>query len=132
MADHYKKMFLDLICFFKDRGYEIHNAHQREDWGENFWEPKECTKLDYKEISSSDIFIAFPGSPPSPGTHIEIGWASALNKKIILLLKNGDYYAHLVKGLHTIGDVHYIYYDHSYDYINKLIDLFPEREPQLV
>jgi len=124
----YKKQFLALIEFFEIRGCSIHNAHQRESWGENFWEPDDCTKLDYDEIAKSDIFIAFPGSPASPGTHIEIGWASALHKKIILLLENGKYYAHLVKGLHTMADVEYIYFDETEDYLSQLEKMFPLKE----
>lgn len=42
--------------------------------------PQQCTKIDFEEISTCDLFVAFPGSPASPGTHIEIGWASALKK----------------------------------------------------
>lgn len=42
--------------------------------------PLQCTKIDFDEISTCDLFAAFPGSPASPGTHIEIGWASALKK----------------------------------------------------
>jgi nucleoside 2-deoxyribosyltransferase len=132
MEEKYKKKFLNLIQFFQDRGYETHNAHQRELWGENFWEPEECTKYDYEEIASSDVFLAFPGSPASPGTHIEIGWACVLKKKIILLMQEGSYYAHLVKGLHTVGDVHYIYYREIGDYMEELDKLFPAKKEALV
>ena len=131
MEERYKNKFLDLIIFFEERGYEVHNAHQRESWGENFWEPDDCTKLDYEEIASSDVFLAFPGSPASPGTHIEIGWASILQKKMVLLLEEGKYYAHLIKGLHTVGDVHYIHYREIGDYMTSLAQLFPVREPVL-
>ncbi len=125
MTEEYKRKFINLINFFEERGYEIHNAHKRESWGEFFWEPEDCTKLDYEEIYKADVFIAFPGSPASPGTHIEIGWASALGKKIILLLEKEKYYAHLIKGLHMIADVHFIYYQQSTDYIHALEKLFP-------
>ncbi|MDX3570891.1 hypothetical protein [Streptomyces sp. ID05-47C] len=50
----------------------------------------------------------FPGHPASPGTHIEIGWASALNKPIVLLLEANQDYAFLVRGLHTVADVTYL------------------------
>ena len=127
MHDAHIKRFHDLILFFEERGYEVHNAHQREDWGKNFWSPDDCTKLDYEEIAKSDVFIAFPGSPASPGTHIEIGWASALKKKVILLLEEGQYYAHLVKGLHTVANVSYLYYKEPSDYLTTLEELFPSR-----
>ncbi len=132
MKEKYKKIFMDLINFFETRGYEVHNAHKRELWGEFFWEPEDCTKLDYEEICKADVFIAFPGAPASPGTHIEIGWASALGKKIILLLEEEKYYAHLVKGLHTIADTHFIYYQQAADYMQALEKLFPALEAILI
>jgi hypothetical protein len=119
-------MFKSLIDFFTLRGYKVHNAHQREKWGEDFWNPDNCTKLDYEEIFASDVFIAFPGSPPSPGTHIEMGWASAHSKKIVLLLKRNEYYCHLTKGLHTIADVSYIFYDDYLDNLEELENIFPD------
>lgn len=92
MANHEKQKLLNLISFFEERGFSVHNAHKREGWGKDFMTPEECTAIDFKEISTCDLFVAFPGSPASPGTHIEIGWASALNKPIILLLEEGKDY----------------------------------------
>ena len=76
----------------------------------NFLAPEECTELDLEEISGSDVFAAFPGSPPPPGTHIEIGWASTLRKPIVLLLHEDEEYAFLIRGLHAVGDVTHLYY----------------------
>jgi nucleoside 2-deoxyribosyltransferase len=94
-----------LIAGLEAAGYHVHNAHRRESWGAKFMTPEECTKLDFEQISASDVFVAFPGSPASPGTHIEIGWASALGKPVVLLLEDGAEYAFLVRGLHTVGNV---------------------------
>jgi len=74
-------------------------------------EPSECTRIDYKEIAACDVFVAFPGAPASPGTHIEIGWASAWNKPIVLLLDEGAEYAFLVRGLSAVADVQMITID---------------------
>lgn len=97
-----------LIGHLEGRGYSVHNAHKREAWGASFLTPEECTQLDYEEIHGCDLFIAFPGYPASPGTHIEIGWAAALCKPIILLLEQGHTYAFLVRGLHAVADVTYV------------------------
>lgn len=72
--------------------------------------PADCTRVDYEEISRCDCFIAFPGAPASPGTHIELGWASALGKPVIMLLETGAAYAYLVQGLHQVTHVETIYY----------------------
>lgn len=100
--------FESLIDRLERDGYQVHNAHRREAWGSAFLSPEECTRLDFEEISGCDVFIAFPGVPASPGTHIEIGWASALGKPIVLLLEEGHDYAFLVRGLHTVANVRYV------------------------
>src|SRR5690606_19394486 len=95
MDKRFRKQYEELIEFFESKGYTVHNAHKREKWGKAFMTPEECTKIDFEEIRSCDYFVAFPGSPPSPGTHIEIGWASAFGKHILLLLEHGQDYAFL-------------------------------------
>lgn len=97
-----------LIRHLESRGYAVSNAHQREGWGKSFMAPEVCTRLDYEDIRGCDLFVAFPGHPASPGTHIEIGWASALGKPMILLLEEGHPYAFLIQGLHVVGDVSYL------------------------
>lgn len=97
-----------LIDHLESGGYTVHNAHKREGWGADFLQPEDCSRLDYEQIRGCSLFVAFPGDPASPGTHIEIGWAAALGKPIILLLEDGHTYAFLVRGLHTIADVTYV------------------------
>ena len=82
MDEEKKNEIVNLIEFLEKKGYSVHNAHKREAWGQEFMSPEQCTKIDYDEIEKCDIFIAFPGIPASPGTHIEIGWASAFNNNI--------------------------------------------------
>ncbi|UTR14032.1 DUF4406 domain-containing protein [Salipaludibacillus sp. LMS25] len=129
LEDDMKKRLIELITYLENSGYEVHNAHKRELWGKEFMTPEQCTKIDYEEIASCDIFIAFPGLPASPGTHIEIGWASALNKKIILLLLEGlENYAYLVRGLHTVSHVDYIVYSEEDHYMDKVDTILKEIE----
>lgn len=97
-----------LINYLETYGYTVYNAHKRESWGANFLSPEECTRLDYEQIRDCDLFVAFPGSPASPGTHIEIGWAVSFGKPLILLLEEGHTYAYLIQGLHTVSDVRYV------------------------
>lgn len=100
-----RERFEALINHLEARGYTVNNAHRRESWGAHFMAPEECTRLDYENIRDCDLFVAFPGHPASPGTHIEIGWASALGKPMILLLEESATYAFLIQGLHVVGDV---------------------------
>lgn len=111
MGDAAIDKYTSIIDFFETQGWDVHCAHRREHWGREFMEPSECTRTDYTEIAACDVFVAFPGAPASPGTHIEIGWASAWNKPIVLLLDEGAEYAFLVRGLSAVADVQMITID---------------------
>nr|5VTO_A Chain A, Blasticidin M [Streptomyces griseochromogenes]5VTO_B Chain B, Blasticidin M [Streptomyces griseochromogenes] len=104
--------FLTLIEHFEKQGLEVFNAHRREAWGAQVLTPEECTPLDQLEIRKADVFVAIPGIPPSPGTHVEIGWASAFDKPIVLLLEEGreEEYGFLVRGLGTVAAVEFVHY----------------------
>ena len=81
--------------------------------------PDVCTLKDFEEIKDSDLLIAIPGDPPSGGVHIELGWASAMNKNIIILLEKGKRYCDLANGLAIVANVKYIRY-------KEIRDCFPE------
>ncbi|WP_431982938.1 nucleoside 2-deoxyribosyltransferase [Streptomyces qinglanensis] len=97
-----------LIEHFEAQGIAVHNAHRRESWGAELMPPEVCTPLDQEEIRKADAFVAVPGHPASPGTHVEIGWASAFGKPIVLLLEQERDYTFLVQGLHTVATVEYV------------------------
>ncbi|MBC7772551.1 MAG: nucleoside 2-deoxyribosyltransferase [Pyrinomonadaceae bacterium] len=110
MAERDIQLFTTVIEHFEQRGWTVHCAHKREGWGRDFMAPETCTRIDYEEIGKCDCFVAFPGSPASPGTHIELGWASAMGKKIVLLQQVGKEYAFLVQGLGEITRVQRVEY----------------------
>ncbi|WP_372411344.1 nucleoside 2-deoxyribosyltransferase [Streptomyces luteireticuli] len=110
MPEQERAPFDLLIKHFESQGVSVHNAHRREAWGAALMQPEECTRLDQEEIRRADVLVALPGSPASPGTHIEVGWASAFGKPIVLLLERGRDYTFLVRGLHTVATVEYVMY----------------------
>ncbi|MFJ4183881.1 nucleoside 2-deoxyribosyltransferase [Kitasatospora sp. NPDC089509] len=110
MPDDARAPFDLLIKHFEAQGTAVHNAHRREAWGAELMRPEQCTGLDQDEIRKAELFVALPGSPASPGTHIEIGWASAFGKPIVLLLERGREYTFLVQGLHTVATVEEVVY----------------------
>lgn len=97
-----------VIDHFESAGFDVYNAHRREQWGACMLTPDECTRLDYEEIRDADLFVAFPGEPASPGTHIEIGWASGMGKPVILLVDDLEAHCFLVRGLPTVADVRFV------------------------
>ncbi len=119
-----KRAFItQIMAVLEKNGYQIENAHAREGWGKDWMPPETCTPIDYLAIKSSDLFIAIPGNPPSGGVHIELGWASALETNIVLLLEEGKNYSNLVLGLGTVGKVAYVQYRTQDDCLQKLDDL---------
>jgi len=106
-----KKLMLEcIINCCENKGHTVMNSHIRENWGKSWMLPEECTPLDYNEILNADIFVAVPGNPPSGGVHVELGWASALKKRIIIFLEKGKKYSNLVIGLREVSEVDYIVY----------------------
>ncbi|MEF3113421.1 nucleoside 2-deoxyribosyltransferase [Streptomyces chrestomyceticus] len=110
MSDSDRLKFHRLIEHFEQRGATVYNAHRREAWGAEFLTATEATKRDYLEISRSDLFIAFPGVPASAGTHVEIGWASALRKPMVLMLEKEQKHTFLVTGLENQANVEFIWF----------------------
>jgi nucleoside 2-deoxyribosyltransferase len=120
MSEADQAKFSVLIEYFENLGAKVHNAHRREAWGKEFLTADEATLRDYTEIKASDIFVAYPGVPASPGTHVEIGWASAMGKPIILFLEKGEKHTFLITGLGTIADIEFIEFTDTADVMAQL------------
>lgn len=71
-------------------------------WGKKILSPEDIVNESLKELSSSDVLIAYPEK--SDGVNIELGWASLLKKKIIILINERDKTSIMHKGLKGITD----------------------------
>ncbi len=118
------KLIATLIKYLEMKGYKVQNSHKREGWGEIRMSHEVCTPLDYEQIKDADVLVAIPGTPPSGGVHIELGWASALGIRTVILLEEGKNYSKLVLGLGKVGKVDYITYHNINDCLTKLDRLF--------
>lgn len=124
VEENNKWFFKCLVTKIKELNLDYFLAHEREDWGAKYKSAEESTLIDFNAIKSSDIVVAVPGCPLSGGVHIELGWASASNKKILIFLKKGFDYSPMVEGLSNITDVKYFEYDEmiSTDSIDIIIN----------
>jgi len=112
-----------VIRKFNADGHSVFSAHLREKFGEEIMDAKTATRLDYDEMVTTDMVVAFPGQfPISGGVHVEMGWASALKKPIVLLLHAEQQYSPMIEGLHTVTNVKYIRFNHNYNE-NDIISL---------
>jgi nucleoside 2-deoxyribosyltransferase len=102
---------------FENQGYAVFSAHAAERWGASTaqFSPEQVTRRDYSWIRQADIYICVlpakgDGSIwPSGGTHVELGWASALGVPILILWDPAvaDQYSHLFRGLYAVAPVRY-------------------------
>jgi len=96
------KLFIkELLGALRHNGHEVFSAHELEEFGKKIRPESICTPFDFLEIRWADLLIAFPSR--SGGVHTEIGWASTLNKPIILLMSGEE--SPLARGLNTLSRV---------------------------
>jgi nucleoside 2-deoxyribosyltransferase len=96
--------------------HRIFSAHKEEQFGKIDMIGKSALicKRDFNWMKQCDVFVCIlpvmeNGVPyRSDGTCIELGWASALGKKTIILKNMSDGYSHLITGLSALSDVTYL------------------------
>jgi S-adenosylmethionine decarboxylase proenzyme len=93
-----------IISLLRELGYSVFSAHEREAFGDKLMTPEICTKLDFKEMNQCDLVVAMIDES-SYGVSLELGWASALHKPIILFQKEGQQFSSpLIEGIGVITD----------------------------
>lgn len=104
----FRKFTEDLYNLCLTYAPKVFLALKREDYGAKPMEKYSCL-MDLKELETSDLIIAIPDD--SMGVAVELGWASALNKKIILLLNKEQKYSALIQNITTVTTGHVIWYE---------------------
>ena len=102
-------------CTFTQELYElcrksaddVFMALKREDYGRKPLLEYSCT-LDLEEMKSSEIVVAIPEN--SLGVAVELGWAIAMKKRIVLLIDVSSSCCALLNSLSDITDCHIILY----------------------
>ena len=111
VKEEYKDFFKRLTFNIEKMGCEYYLAIKRENWGIEHKGPEECTKSDFENVKDCDMLIVIPGNYKSKGisggVHIELGWASALNKKIHILIEDNFQYSPVLMGLNVLSNTEY-------------------------
>ena len=102
-----------VISGLANLGCQILSAHQHEGFGEMDVSGKfqEVCARDFQWMQQCDIFVAVlpldeTGTVVhSAGTSVELGWASAIGKPIVLICDPAPVYSHLVIGLGAVSEV---------------------------
>lgn len=118
-----KKTIKSIMNSLEKKGHIVRSAHVREGFGSKLMLPEVCTPLDFEEVKKCELFIAIPSNPPSGGVHIELGWASAIKKDIILCIKKNGKYSPLVQGISKISNVRTVLFNDYSELTDKIISL---------
>lgn len=121
------------ISLLESLGAEVFSAHRAEQFGAktHLFTPNEVSQRDRHWMETCDIFVAIlPASGAAAalvrtdGTHIELGWASALKRPIVLVtpVLEGTDASHLLKGLPAIARVLHIPIEHFEQDYTVLVD----------
>lgn len=104
IEESYRKWLESLIVDLTAMGYSITSAHIREHWGEKLESPRLAIQNDFDSISNCDLIVAYLGNPPSPGVQMELGFAVALKKPVIIIREHNSPVPYLVRGLGKMTD----------------------------
>ncbi|MBA3534045.1 MAG: hypothetical protein H0T73_19160 [Ardenticatenales bacterium] len=93
-----------MLASLRAEGFDVFCAIEREEWGKALMSGHECTRLDYEGLVAADVMVAL--CTGSFGVHVELGWASAHQKPILLLVNETfGIKTPLVEGLYTVSTV---------------------------
>lgn len=97
-----RSLLLRIESALVQNGHTVFLSHQREEFGANLWEGTVCTPFDMLEMRRADCVIALPDK--SYGVHIELGWATAMGKPVLLILDESQQFTSpLLQGLYCVG-----------------------------
>lgn len=112
--------FLDMIeSVIREQGFETFLPHRDlHNWGTADVDEDEIGKRSIDELKSSDLLVAYPEQ--SVGVNIELGWASAFKKKILILLNENSRVSIMHSGLKGVTDSKIIKFKDIMDLRSKL------------
>lgn len=97
-----------VIDVFERSGFDVLSAHREEQFGacSDQFAPEFVTRRDYAWMQACHLYVAIlpvrnSVAYRSDGTHIEIGWAGALRRPVIVVGNSplSEEYSHLLRGL---------------------------------
>jgi nucleoside 2-deoxyribosyltransferase len=121
----FRGYFEAIICRLKERGHSLYSSHLIENWGTILRDPQSMVVEDFAGVRTCDALLAYLGGPVSEGVLVELGWASAQGKPVILLLEERREYSPLVMNLDALVRSHKLYLD-EIGGVNNLLNLLVE------
>ena len=122
----FEKFIKELVKLCRKHFKEVYIALEREEYGNKKMYGSICTILDFRKIETIDVLLAIPED--SMGASIEIGWASALEKEVIVVTDKKFKQSELVKSINCITNGVTINIDSSNGYSKEKNILFKKLE----
>lgn len=131
-VSHLQDAITTAIGTVREHGGNIFSAHVVEKFGAETaaFTPEQVSVRDFRWMKKCDVFV--PVLPlledgtlrRTDGTHVELGWATALGRPIVLITKQpfAESASHLLKGLHRVGFVQTIDFEEFTEKPSLLID----------
>lgn len=98
--DNFEVFIKNIISFCRKHFSNVYIALEREEFGKKKMYGSDCTIPDYETIRDFDILLAIPED--SMGVSVEIGWASAFGKEVIVLIDEKYRQSELCKAINSI------------------------------
>lgn len=97
-----------------DSGAAVFSAHHSDAWVIGGRPPEPRVPSDFRAMSSADLVFAYVGAPLSAGVALELGWASALRKPVVLLVEEAVTYNPLITTMEQACPVLPLVYDDTW------------------
>ena len=117
--EEFKDWLSKIIEYFKKNIQNVNNSHVREEWGANIYPPSDAIRHDFSDIRNADCVIAYIGNPPSSGVLVELGFAAAIKKPIVIFTENKQLIPYFVLGLNNWTNTKIIVFDSLEDLFDK-------------
>ncbi len=99
MLDGFRRVWAGVADELERCGHDVFSAHKREAWGAAIDSAAVALKADVEGLIDTDVVIAYVGCPPSPGVQLEIGYALAAQKDLVVFIDRDQSVPYLVRGL---------------------------------
>jgi nucleoside 2-deoxyribosyltransferase len=121
----YDQWLREIVSGLRRAGFEVDNAHEREAWGAQLMTPEKALIYDFEAIADADVLVAYIGVPPSPGVQMELGFAAARQKPIVIITDSGLPLPYLVNGLSAATRVLFLDHDAAQILVDRLTEQLP-------
>lgn len=120
---NFRTFTMQLVAVLREKGYFVCTEVERIADPSDYSSPQKSIKEDFDNILSSDVFVFLHPKLMQTSSLIELGFACASNKKIVIV-GNDDVLPYLVKDLPK-SDIHAIkidLIDHSREQVARICD----------